>query len=121
MNVSKFGADLIIDGTREGGKIVITDTNFFWQPLFGAVTEIPIEDVEGYKKKGTTLILGFKGLDQLMTFYTWKGQSIIDAISSRNPSFRMYRDEEIHKSGCLSILIVFIIGGVLSLLINRVV
>ena len=121
MNVSKFSADLIIDGASEGGKIVITDTNFYWQPLFGAVTEFPIEDVEGYKKKGTTLILGFKGMNHLMTFYTWKGQSIIDAISSRNPSFRMYGDEEIQKSGCLSLLLAFVIGGVLSLFINGVV
>lgn len=103
--MKKFGADLKIDGNRVEGHIIITDTSFIWKPIFSGLTrkltgldtiEIPIEDVVGYQKGMLSLTLGFAGMsNDLISFYTWKGQSIIDEIKKRNPSFRMYSSEEI--------------------------
>lgn len=110
MSDVKFGADLYPEGSRRiGGHIIITDDKFIWKPVkflfWGNVpsVEIPINDLVGYIKEGTTLYIGAKytgveGNPEFMAFYVLKGQSIIDAIKNRNPSFRMFATNEYSMS-----------------------
>ncbi len=121
MSEVKFGADFLTEGGRIGGHIIITDDKFIWKPVkFGFVgnvqpTEVPINDLEGYIKDGTTLYVGVQGYPEYMAFYTWKGQSIIDAIKSKNPSFRMYATNEYSKSsgsGCMVALTLFVMSTI---------
>ena len=98
----KFGADLLTQDGRIGGRILISSETFTWKPVrflfIGAgINDItfPISQLEGYGKKGTTLAIGVKGYHDLLSFYTWKGSSIINAIKEFNPSFGMYDSNEI--------------------------
>lgn len=76
MSDVKFGADLWVEGGRIGGHIIITENEFIWEPFkFGFVgnvqpTEVPINDLEGYIKDGTTLYIGAEGYPEYMAFYT---------------------------------------------------
>lgn len=121
MSEVKFGADFLAEGGRIGGHIIVTDDKFIWKPVkFGFVgnvhpTEVPINDLVGYIKDGTTLYIGAKGYPEYLAFYTWKGQSIIDAIKNKNSSFRMFATNEYSKSsssGCMVALTLFIISTV---------
>lgn len=121
MSDVKFGADLLVEGGRIGGHIIITENEFIWEPFkFGFVgnvqpTEVPINDLEGYIKDGTTLYIGAEGYPEYMAFYTWKGQSIIDAIKNKNPSFRMYATNEFSKSsgsGCLVVIALIVLSSI---------
>lgn len=104
MKEKKFGADLLMDGARLGGHIIISDDTFVWKPIkvfeltsnVGA-TAIPLSELEGYVKEGTTLYIGVKGIPNHLAFYTWKGKTIIEAIKNRNQSFRMYATNEYYK------------------------
>lgn len=114
MNEIKFGAGLLNNG-RQDGHIFLTDTEFIWKPLFGHNNiQIPIEDIFGYKKFGTTLYLGVNGVEELMSFYVWKGNSIIEAIKERNPQFRQFSKEELTSSGCSFVLLLFVIASFAS-------
>ena len=121
MSEVKFGADSLAEGGRIGGHIIITDDKFIWKPVkFGFLgnvqpTEVPINDLVGYIKDGTTLYIGVEGYPEYMAFYTWKGQSIIDAIKNKNTSFRMFATNEYSKSsssGCMVTLFLFIISTI---------
>ena len=121
MSDVKFGADLLVEGGRIGGHIIITENEFIWKPVkFGFVgnvqpTEVPINDLVGYIKDGTTLYIGVEGYPEYMAFYTWKGQSIIDAIKNKNPSFRMYATNEYSKSsgsGCMVVIALIILSSI---------
>ncbi len=121
MSEVKFGADLIGNGGRIGGHIIISDTTFTWKPVkFGFVgnvdpIDIPLSDLEGYIKDGSTLYIGAHGLSEYMAFYTWKGQSIIDTITNLNPSFRMYASNEYSKSsgsGCMVAIALIVLSSI---------
>ncbi len=94
MNTKTFGADLRGENSN-GGRITITDDMFYWHPILGGTPiTIPIMEVTSYYKNGTTLVIYVNGLPEPYTFYTWKAQSIIDAIKIRNPYFN-----EVPKGG----------------------
>lgn len=110
----KYGADILVNGGRIGGHIIITDNSFTWKPVrFGFIGNVDsivfsLEELEGYIKDGTTLYIGVKGFSDYFAFYTWKGQSIIDAIKNRNHLFRMYATNEYSKSsrlGCMGTIV----------------
>lgn len=121
MSEIKYGADLIGNGGRIGGHIIISRTTFTWKPVkFGFIgnvepIEIPLSDLEGYIKDGTTLYIGAQGLSDYLPFYTWKGQSIVDAINKGNPNFRMYATNEYSKSsgsGCMVAIALLILSSI---------
>lgn len=124
MEVLKFGADLLAPSGRIGGRVFLTDNSFEWKPIFkftGAPMSYPIEDVEGYKKEGTRLMLGIKTELEMVHFYTWKGDAIIKGIKERNPNFRMFSSDEVQEHNSNSFwadywwIIVGIIFGVIKL------
>ena len=100
MSEMKFGADYLTEDGRIGGHIIISDDKFIWKPVkFGYIghvdpVEIPITDVKTYIKKGSTLYLKLAGIQDFVSFYSWKGDKIIDAIKERNSEFRMLSSDE---------------------------
>lgn len=124
MSEVKFGADLLVDGQRVGGHIIIDDNKLTWKPVLSKLTnkltgistfEIPIENVEGYKKSGSKLVLGITGYSEYPCFYTLKSQDIVDTISSMNPAFRMYASNEIEGNRNWNEILIWIviIAGIL--------
>jgi hypothetical protein len=98
----KFGADLCTPNGGIGGHIYVSDTTFLWKPVrflfIGSGVdniEFPISQLKGYVKSGQKLSIGFKGYSDLVTFYTWKGNSIIETIKSVNPDFHMFASDEV--------------------------
>lgn len=120
MNNQKFGADLCGPNGTVGGYIYVTDTELIWKPvLTGKGFSFPIDDLIGYIKDGTHIYLQVEGMDEFAIFYTWKGQSIIDAIKDVNPNFRMLASNEYTEdSGCSLVITVLLIatGSLLALL-----
>ena len=124
MEKNKFGADLLVSNGRVGGHIFLTDSSFEWKPVMkfmGSPMSYPMEDVIGYKKEGTRLMLGIKTEQEIVQFYTWKGDTIIEGIKKRNPYFRMFSSDEIQEQPSKSFwadywwIIVAIIVGVIKL------
>ena len=100
MEKLKFGADLLVSEGRIGGHVFLSDNSFEWKPALkftGTPMVYPIEDIIGYKKEGTRLMLGIKTEAEFVQFYTWKGDSIINGIKERNPYFRMFSSDEIQE------------------------
>jgi hypothetical protein len=102
MAEKKFGADLCTSDGGIGGHIFVSDSTFLWKPVrflfIGSGVkniEFPITQLDGYVKSGLKLSIGFKGYENLLTFYTWKGQSIISAIQNENPDFHMYSSDDV--------------------------
>lgn len=123
MEVLKFGADLLVSSGRIGGHVFLTDNSFEWKPVFkfmGAPMSYPIEDVEGYKKEGIRLTLGIKTELEMVQFFTWKGDAIIEAIKERNPDFRMFSSDEVqeHKSNSFWADYWWVIVGIILGVIN---
>lgn len=120
MEKNKFGADLCGPDGAIGGHIYVTETEFTWKPvLWGKSFSFPIEDVIGYVKEGSHLGIQVQGMEEFPTFFTYKGQKIIDAIKEVNPNFRMLASNEYtSRSGCSLIIIAVIlsIGGLLAVI-----
>lgn len=112
----KFGADLLTSNGRAGGHIIITDKEFTWKPFLVPWLDkmvFPIDELVGYVKNGTTLSIEIAGIDEFPSFYTWKGQSIVDAVKEVNPNFHMLASNEYtKKSGCSLALVALIIMSV---------
>lgn len=101
MERKKIGADLLTNYGRIGGHIIISEDNFEWKPVLkfqGSHLSFPISDIESYYKKGSTLILGVRMENDLLEFYTWKGDTIVNTIKQANPNFRMFSTDEVSFS-----------------------
>lgn len=112
MEKIKYGADLLTESGRIGGHIIITNDKIIWKPVlfkYLGDTEILISDIEGYTLKGSRLVIGVKGMNDLLEFYTFKGKKIVEILTGVDPNIRMYASNEyVENKGCSFTLFCFI-------------
>lgn len=113
MKNSKFGADL----GGQGGHIILTDSSFIYQTIFGETPIIiPVSDIIGYKKRGLHIVIVIAGMETQPLFYTWRGDAIIKALKMRNPQIEERNDYNIPVAANLMSYILIAFGIILGML-----